>query len=146
MAKIIEREITSLRQVFPEHCNPKMPQMFGGALYSMMDELAHTLVLLNLKKTPCDNAVTHIWDGKFTGEPNLGDILSIRARVMEVRTKAIKVYVGVSAIASDQSYVKRVANANFVFCTKYGIFFRPHGLEMDMHDEAKESLLEEVKQ
>ena len=135
MTKIVTREIESIRQVFPEHCNPKMPQMFGGDLYGMMDELAHSLVLLNLKNTPCDGAVTHIWDGKFIGEPNLGDILVIQARVMEVRKKAIKVSVGASAIAPDQRYIKSIARGDFVFCTKFGRAFHPHELEMEMYDE-----------
>ncbi len=138
MAKITKREIKTYKQVFPDMCNPNIPQMFGGALFSLMDEVAHTLVTLNLHGvagsgggTPCDGAVTHTFTGSYVAEPRMGDLLKITASVKEVRTKGIGIDVVVHVISRDnEAHNLKVAECNIGFVTKSGDKFTPHRLEM----------------
>ena len=45
----------------PEHCNFRMPQIFGGAFMSKLDLCAAAACseLLQFSDSPCDNAVTY---------------------------------------------------------------------------------------
>ena len=131
MAKIKTLEIESFKQVFPDMCNPNLPQMFGGALWSLADELAHTLVLLNLSSSDtANNAVTHAFSGKFVAEPRMGDVLFMQARIKECRRKGIGVDVNIVALDRFHKYYTKVAELNFGFVTKHDKQFIYHNLEM----------------
>ena len=119
-------------QVFPHHCNPLMPRIFGGALWGLMDTAAHTTVLRLLHDSECNQAVTYKTLGvTFFAESNLGDIIFLYCEVVELRKKGVSVKVVAEKEQPGIPGRTKVAEDTLIFCTKKDGKFLAHGLSMD---------------
>ena len=103
----------------PDQCNPLSPMIFGGAFFSEIDLCAATCVkrLLYSSKT-CKEAVTHkVLDVTFNMPMYLGDLVHLKAQIVELRHKAITVEVKMfREIPEDgEPKMEAVGNAKFVF-------------------------------
>lgn len=118
-------------QVFPHHCNPLMPMIFGGALWGQMDTAAHTAVLRLLHDSECNQAVTYKTLGvTFHAESHLGDIVFLSCEIVELRKKAVVVKVVAEKERPAQPERIKVAEETFIFCTKKDGVFTHHGLSL----------------
>jgi acyl-CoA hydrolase len=116
--------------VMPAHCNYHYPMIFGGQFFSELDLCAAQCVSRLLHDSECDSAVTHKYEGTFHAAAECGDLVFMKAQVVELRNKAVKVNV--------KSYRERratpgqdfIAEATFVFVTKKQGKFQPHGLTL----------------
>lgn len=112
---------TSFR-VMPTQCNPLSPMIFGGAFFSEIDLCAATCVkrLLYSSKT-CKEAVTHkVLDLTFNMPMYLGDLVHLRAKIVELRHKAITVEVKMfrelpESVIGNEPKLEAVGKAKFVF-------------------------------
>lgn len=116
--------------VMPTHCNYHYPMIFGGAFFGEMDLCAAQCVSRLLHASECDSAVTYKYDGTFYAAAECGDIVFLTAEVVELRHKAIKLSVKAYRERRCKPGRDFVAEASFVFVTKKGDVFTPHGLTM----------------
>ena len=112
---------TSFR-VMPTQCNPMSPMIFGGSFFSEIDLCAATCVkrLLYSSET-CKEAVTHkVLDLTFNMPMYLGDLVHLKAKIVELRYKAITVEVKMfRELREEDSHgdakLEAVGSAKFVF-------------------------------
>jgi acyl-CoA hydrolase len=114
--------------VMPTDTNYMQPMIFGGALFSKMDLAAACCVSRILTLTECDSAVTHKFNGTFHAAAQMGDIVYIKCRIIDVRTKAITVSVEAHSQSRKLIEKKCVATAEFVFCSRKDGIFHPHNI------------------
>ena len=120
--------------IFPKDLNPTNHIIFGGKFMAELDIAAASAVRQVLKHSICDTAVTYKMDVTFLGPSYLGDTIHITAEVIELRVKAV----GIKVLAyrepknqKNEDNFNLVATANFVFVTKLGEEYTPHGLVME---------------
>jgi acyl-CoA hydrolase len=77
--------------VLPKHCNWQMPMIFGGVFMSELDLCAAAAVSRLLHDTECDSAVTYKASFTFHLPAEMGDLIFMKATIVELRTKAVKV-------------------------------------------------------
>ena len=120
--------------VMPSDCNYMMPMIFGGAFFSKMDLAAACCVHQILQLTECDSAVTHKFNGTFHAAAQMGDIVYIKCRITDVRTKAITVNVEAYSQSRTSKLIekKSVATAEFIFCSRKNGEFHPHNIPRDI--------------
>lgn len=121
--------------VMPEHCNYRMPQIFGGAFMAQLDLCAASACteLLQFSDSPCDNAVTYkVLESTFHKAAELGDIVFMEANIQELRNNSIVVQVDAWRQPREEKYPERihVATFRFVFVTLKGTTFHPHRLNL----------------
>lgn len=116
--------------VMPKHCNYMYPMIFGGHLFSEMDLCAACCVNKLLHDSECDSAVTHKFEGVFHAAAESGDLIFLKAVVVELRTKAVVVEVRAYREKRAKSGSDFIAEAKFVFVTKKDGVFTPHGLSL----------------
>lgn len=121
--------------VMPEHCNYRMPQIFGGAFMAQLDLCAASACteLLQFSDSPCDNAVTYkVLESTFHKAAQLGDIVFMEADIQELRNNAIVVQVDAWRQPREEKFPRRehTATFRFVFVTLKGDQFHPHRLNL----------------
>ncbi|MBS1722500.1 MAG: hypothetical protein JSS66_05775 [Armatimonadetes bacterium] len=126
---------TSSFIVMPEHCNYRLPQIFGGAFMAQLDLCAASACteLLQFSDSPCDNAVTYkVLELTFHKAAQLGDIVFMEATVVELRNNAIVVQVEAYRQPREDKFPERIhaATSKFVFVTLKGDKYHPHRLEL----------------
>ncbi len=114
----------------PTDCNYQYPMIFGGKLFSEMDLAAAQCVSRLLHDSDCDGAVTYKYEGTFYAAAECGDIVFLDAEIIELRQKAVKINVKVSRERRSTKGKDQIAEGIFVFVTKKGDKFQPHGLEL----------------
>lgn len=128
IAKNIEYENSF--SVMPKHCNWHMPMIFGGAFMGELDLCAAAAVSRVLHDSECDSAVTYKANFTFYAPAESGDLIFMKARITELRSKAVSIKVTAHRERRATRGRDLMAEAEFVFCTKLGDKFHPHGLEM----------------
>lgn len=117
--------------IMPNQCNYHTPLVFGGALFSQMDLCAAVCATRLLRCSPakCDSAVTHKANITFHKPSFLGDIVFLKAEVVELRKKAI--VLKVTAEKEERLNPERIfiAEGDFVFVSKKGEEYIHHGIE-----------------
>jgi acyl-CoA hydrolase len=116
--------------VMPDQCNNQLPMIFGGALFSQMDLCAAMCSARALQDSECDSAVTHKCDLTFLAAAMLGDIVFLKATIIEFRKKAIVMWVEARRERRNKKGSDLIAQAKFVFVSKKNGEFVHHGLEM----------------
>lgn len=116
--------------VLPKHCNWMYPMIFGGAFFSELDLCAACCVNRLLHDSECDRAVTHKYEGTFHAAAECGDIIFLSAEVVELRHKAVVVQIKAYRERRAKPGQDFIAEARFVFVTKKGDDFHPHGLKL----------------
>jgi acyl-CoA hydrolase len=121
--------------VMPEHCNFRMPQIFGGAFMAKLDLCAAAACseLLQFSDSPCDNAVTYkVLDITFHKAAQMGDQIFLEAEIVELRNNSIVVQVEAYRQPRDQKFPERIhtASAKFVFVTLQGDKYAPHRMKL----------------
>lgn len=101
--------------VLPKHTNYMYPMIFGGAFYSELDLCAATCVNRFLFDSKCEAAVTHKSDVTYTGPCYAGDIIFMKAKIVDVGKKSVVVEVVADRERRGSPERDRVANAKFVF-------------------------------
>ena len=120
--------------VMPADCNyqhgPNGAMMiFGGAFMSQLDLCAASCVNQLLLGTECDSAVTYkVLDGTFHLACESGDIVFMKATVVELRRNAIVVHVTAERQRRTDPKRERAADFRFVFVSKRAGQVHPHGL------------------
>lgn len=105
--------------------------IFGGAFFSELDLCAACCVNRLLHDSECDSAVTYKFEGTFHAAAESGDIIFMKAQVVELRRNAIVVNVhaeGEKRASAGKTYL---ADAKFVFVTKKDGKYHPHGLKLE---------------
>lgn len=117
--------------VLPKHCNYLYPMIFGGAFFSELDLCAASCVTRLLHESICDCAVTYkVLDVTFHKAAYAGDIIFMRAEVVELKHKAIVVKVTAEREKRAVAGQDHIADAKFVFISKKGDEYVPHGLTL----------------
>jgi len=117
--------------VMPSDCNYHFPMIFGGAFFSKLDLAAACAVSRLLHDSECDSAVTHkVENLEFLAPAECGDIIFIDCEIVELRKKSVVVAVIAKREKRAQEGQDLIAKANFVFVTKLGKQFHPHGLSL----------------
>lgn len=117
--------------VLPKHCNYMYPMVFGGAFFSELDLCAAACAKRLLQASDCDSAVTYkVTDLTFHKAAHSGDIIFMRAEIVDLRRKAIVVKVSADREAGATPGRDHVADVTFVFVSKKGEEYVPHGLSM----------------
>jgi len=125
---IMNTEFETTFVVMPKHCNYMYPMIFGGAFFSEMDLCAASCVNRLLHDSECDSAVTHKFEGTFHAAAESGDLVFLRAKVIQLRKKAVVVKVTAYRERRAKTGQDFIADATFVFCTKKDGKFEHHGL------------------
>lgn len=105
---------THLFLIRNEHANDLAPLVFGGALFGEMDLTAAMLCRMYLANDSVNKAVTHKADVTYHAPSYVGDLLSIRAKVVSAHKKSIVVAVKVVRVQPIRT-VALIAEAKFVF-------------------------------
>jgi len=116
--------------VMPADCNYMYPMIFGGAFFSKMDLAAAACVSRLLHDSECDSAVTHKFSGTFHAAAECGDLIFLKCKVVELRTKSIRVLVAATREKRAVQGVDFIAEAEFIFCSKKDGKITPHGLRL----------------
>lgn len=118
--------------VLPKHCNWHIPMIFGGQFMSELDLAASAVCdrLLRDEGSPCDRAVTYEFSGRFLGAAECGDIIFLKAEIVELRLKGMGVEVVAEREHRSTPGRERIAEAKFVFVSKQGDKYLNHGLQM----------------
>ena len=117
--------------VMPKHCNYMFPMIFGGHFFSEMDLCAACCVNRLLHDSECDSAVTYKFEGTYVAAAESGDLVFMRAEVVELRRNAVVVQIKAHREKRAQAGKDLVAEAKFVFVTKKEGKFHPHGLSLE---------------
>jgi len=122
--------------VLPKHCNSMYPMIFGGSFFSELDLCAACCVDRLLHDSECDSAVTYkVIDLTFHKAAYCGDIIFMRAEVVELRKKAITVKVIAEREKKAIPGRDHVVDATFVFVSKKGEKYFPHGLDFEQKND-----------
>jgi len=116
--------------VMPDQCNFQFPMIFGGAFFSELDKCAACCAYRLLHDSECDTAVTYKYEGTFHGAAEAGDILFLRAEIVELRRNAIVVEVKADREKRAKAGRDHIADARFVFVSKLKGKYHPHGLSL----------------
>jgi len=117
--------------VMPSQCNYQYPMVFGGAFFSEMDLCAAACASRALHDSECDSAVTHKFDGTFHAAAECGDLIFLRAEIVEARHKAIVILVDAHRERRAVSGRDKIADSKFVFVSKKDGKFHPHSLTLE---------------
>lgn len=79
--------------VMPKHCNYHFPMIFGGAFFSELDICAAMCVNRLLHDSDCDTAVTYKFEVTYHAAAESGDLIFMKAQVVELRRNAVVVEV-----------------------------------------------------
>jgi acyl-CoA hydrolase len=117
--------------VMPTQTNYHYPMIFGGAFMAELDKAAAACVSRLLHDSECDGAVTFkVLEGIFYAPAQCGDLLFLNAKVIELRHKSVTVMVEAYRERRAKKGQDKIAKFVFVFVTKVGDAFCPHGLRM----------------
>lgn len=117
--------------VMPADCNYHFPMVFGGAVMSQLDLCAAACVNRLLHDSECDSAVTYkVLDGIFYLACEAGDLVFMRAEIVELRSTAIVVHVTAEREKRNSPKRDAAASFKFVFVSKKGGKYWPHGLKL----------------
>lgn len=116
--------------VMPKHCNYMYPMIFGGHFFSEMDLCAATCVGRLLHDSECDSAVTYKFEGTFIAACEAGDVVFMRAEVVELRRNAVVIQVRAERERRAKAGREHVADAKFVFVSRKDGKYAAHGLKM----------------
>ena len=122
--------------VLPKHANHHTPLMFGGHFFSEMDLCAVSCVELFLKDSKtCDSAVTHQFSGEFFKPPYVGDLIYLKAEIVETRKKSIRLIV--EARRNDEELIAKVEfvyisieNSNTIENKPEFLPYKDHGMKL----------------
>lgn len=116
--------------VMPAQSNYMAPMIFGGAFFSEMDLCAACCADRLLLDSECNSAVTYKADVTFHAPTEVGDIIFLQAKVVELRWKAI--VIEVKAYRSKRNSPERdfVAEVRFVFISRKDGQYCNHGLTL----------------
>lgn len=133
--------------VMPADCNYMYPMVFGGEFFARMDLCAASCVgrLLQDSKT-CDSAVTYMFEGRFHAAAQCGDLIFMEAEVIDLKGKHVNLVVEAYGEKRAKKGRVHLATSKFVFVTKKGDQFCPHGLTMpELTVQQMEKLVENSK-
>jgi acyl-CoA hydrolase len=130
----MELEFDTSFTVMPKHCNYMFPMIFGGHFMAEMDLCAASCVTRLIRDTDCEAAVTYKFEGTFHAAAESGDLVFLHAKVVELRRHAVVVSVRAERERRKSKNRDHVADGKFVFLTKKGKEFYPHGLRMPEKD------------
>lgn len=116
--------------VMPSQCNFLYPMIFGGALFSELDKAAACAVNRLLHHSECDSAVTFKFEGTFHAAAEAGDIVFIKAAILETRRNAIVVEVKAEFERRAKPGRTKAADAKFVFVSRKDGKYHPHGISL----------------
>lgn len=116
--------------VLPKHTNYMYPMIFGGAFFSELDLCAASCVSRLLHDSDCDSAVTYKFEGTYHAAAECGDIIFMKATIVELRRNAVVIEVVAEGEKRAQAGRTKLADARFVFVTKKGDKFAAHGLSL----------------
>lgn len=97
--------------------------VFGGKVLAEMDKIAfiETIKFLNDRNSDCDEAVTYKVDGvEFLCPPYIGDIIELRASVLNYGYKSVIVEVTGDVWRPKKKIREKFCKGTFVFITKKG--------------------------
>lgn len=124
--------------VMPADCNDQIPMIFGGKLFSELDKACDCVAKQALRHSICEYPVTYDWAGKFLNTAWMGEIVYIDAEIIGFHIKSIKIKV--RAYKKEWDKVKKeeniitLATGEFIFISKIGKEYVPHGLSMPTED------------
>lgn len=138
MEKVFEKNFT----VLPVHTNYHPPMIFGGHFLAELDLCAANCVTRALRYSQsCDSAVTHVVETKFLKPCYVGDIIFMRAEIVDLGEKSVVVTVTADREKRQTTKRDRVGEAKFVFVTISHVEdvancpdklpYAPHGLVLD---------------
>ncbi len=111
--------------------NYMYPMIFGGEMLSQMDIAAAMAVRRALYDSPtgCDGAVTvHCSDINFLVGAQVGDLILLKAEIIEVGSKSISVRV--EGYRDQPTDPVKLCNGRFVFVSQKKGESHPHGLTL----------------
>lgn len=117
--------------IMPDQCNYMFPMVFGGAFFSQLDLAAACAVNRLLHDSECNSAVTHKYSGTFHAAAECGDIIFVKAEIIDVRHKSVVVNVRAEREKRAKPGRDLVATADFVFVTKKDGEFHNHGISIE---------------
>ena len=123
--------------VMPDQCNFLYPMIFGGAFFAELDKAAAVCAYRLLHHSDCDRAVTHKFeDGQFLAAAYAGDVIFIKAEVIELRKKAIVIQTIAHREKRGEPGRDLIAKVKFIFISMRTneddgkAYYAPHNLEM----------------
>lgn len=117
--------------VMPSQCNYMYPMIFGGAFLAELDLCAAICTTRLLHDSVCDSAVTYkVEDVTFYAAAEAGDIIFLKAEVVQLRTTAIVIEVKAYRERRNSPARDYIASSKFVFVSKLQGGVHPHGLKM----------------
>lgn len=124
--------------VMPTDANYMYPLIFGGAFAAQIDLCAAQAVSRFLHDSECESAVTHKMEIEFLKPSYVGDLIFLRATVLDGGKKSILVEVTAEREKRGSPERDTVAFAKFVFVSVKGVEdlshqpeklpYHPHGL------------------
>ena len=124
-------ELITYFTVLPKHCNHHLPMVFGGEFMAQMDIAAAMLVSKTLADSETATyAVTHKFSCEFSKAAQMGDIIELQCKIVELREKAIIVEVKAMRSKRGSKVSDQVASAKAVFVAKNGEDYVKHGLRL----------------
>ena len=93
-----------------------------------LDLAAAMCVSRLLHDSECDSAVTYMYKGQFDKAAEMGDIVFLECKVIELRKKAVTVHIDAYREKRAKPERDKLGFAEFVFVTKKNGEFCHHGL------------------
>lgn len=118
------------------HCNWMYPMIFGGAFMSELDLCAASAVSRLLHDSECKEAVTHKAEFTFHAAAEAGDLVIMKAKIVELRHRGIGIEVKAYRERQAREGQDFIAEAHFVFVSKKNGVFHNHGLVLPERGES----------
>lgn len=110
--------------------------IFGGTFLKEIDVTCAELVRMALwSSDACKQAFTHEMYNKFVAPAREGDIVLIKAKLVELRRRGLKIEFEAYAFAEGTGQRKKVAEGHAVFVSHNGLAYGPHELKLPEKDE-----------
>ena len=117
--------------IMPADCNYQYPMVFGGAFMAQVDLCAAACANRLLHDSECDSAVTYkILEGVFYLPCEAGDLVFMRAEVVELRNTAIVIDVMAEREKRNSPKREKAAFFKFVFVSRKDGKYWPHRLKL----------------
>lgn len=119
--------------IMPEDCNYTQRVVFGGKMLAQMDITAAACVARLLRSSEnATSAVTYkVEDVTFHAPSHCGDIIFLKAEVVELRKKAIVVDMRVEKEERQSNVRTLVATGRFIFVSMHGDKYVHHILILE---------------
>lgn len=125
----------------PKDTNYMQPMIFGGKFLAELDLCAAQCVNRFLHDSECESAVTYHCDVKFLKPCYVGDLVFMTAKIVETRTKSIRVHIVAERERRGKPERDKVAEGDIVFVSILHsgdvvhhpefLPYAPHGMKLD---------------